>query len=1054
MDTGESSGARDEGFSSLLFEGDHSTWDPGDFSWDSSSLTAAPVGIQESEGGVFSNGTGSSGTLGKGPMGMQAPCGHRLTGPCDPLRGAGSCCALRSVCPFAEGSSGGTPTVASPQATGEPTPVEMDMALATLFEGLNDVGNGVGSTDKLQSPRKVQNQTCGAEERCSAGQLVGDSCFGRSACEIEGIAEVAAKRHRISFPWEEGKREVEMVGGSGPSVGMPAPGMVQQQDAAMFLNMPTDMPIGPMTGFGSAGGLQNPPMSGFGLNQSPVPNFAEIGMPTGGSMQYQISSQRKALGKESAHDEEKAGFWGLGQNDPVPDGTPILSSDTSGLKMICQVAGCGKSLEDLKDYHQRYRICDVHIKLPQVIKHGRLERFCQQCGRFHDLAAFDGNRRSCRDQLSKHNARRRKRALSKNHPPVEEQEAGHDDTDAGKLLQALLKSPTQLRALRMLLGLTTNAALPGMNTSACPNCNGEAQEGRAAKEHSPLPSAEGSGTSVAGRNREQGTFDTSRKIMNGEGEFAEGSVNKDESTLRLSMKIFSVTPDQLPQNLKSDLVEWLGKAPKSIDGSIRPGCVFLTISLVVDTDTARRAFDSGIEGLVAQLVTGADRQVWLSNVMVVQLGLAVGLFFKGRLRRLYQNSMSCPVCPLPLQPRLEDVSPRCVSASNPGTLTFVGKHLACTTCELVCRSRGKHLKPPAPLQPVSDSTVRCTVPATSSTSLYTMEICCGSLLSESRCVFLTDNATLRREINSLPGSTFTDQDLSDVGMIAHFLQNPGEGKVSPCRISCRARKLLCLACDHGCVALAELMMAGAVASRKGKQSVLAAEDASSSAGGGLKLMHRAVRSGNVELVRKLKSWGKENGHIFDGTDNGPMGLTPLHLSALLEDDGHMTVELLRSISSDVYTTLKTKEGLTPFHLGLQMGHFPVDRVVELLKNSGLLYGKKKPKLMKASEESKACCPNALSQFCCSLTEEEKLACTRCNSNLPLLLLSIMSKCGMCGASNAGPFSSTGSKPTNTIARDPFTPSLSGMLECQHQEAILYSITAMCQACHTNSVVVV
>lgn len=45
----------------------------------------------------------------------------------------------------------------------------------------------------------------------------------------------------------------------------------------------------------------------------------------------------------------------------------------------------------------------------QVVKEGRLQRFCQQCGRFHDLAAFDGNRKSCRDQLTKHNQRRRRR---------------------------------------------------------------------------------------------------------------------------------------------------------------------------------------------------------------------------------------------------------------------------------------------------------------------------------------------------------------------------------------------------------------------------------------------------------------------------------------------------------------------------------------------------------------------------------------------------------------------------------------------------------------------
>jgi hypothetical protein len=38
--------------------------------------------------------------------------------------------------------------------------------------------------------------------------------------------------------------------------------------------------------------------------------------------------------------------------------------DTMGME--CQVDSCGKDLVGLKDYHQRYRICEVHIKLPQV----------------------------------------------------------------------------------------------------------------------------------------------------------------------------------------------------------------------------------------------------------------------------------------------------------------------------------------------------------------------------------------------------------------------------------------------------------------------------------------------------------------------------------------------------------------------------------------------------------------------------------------------------------------------------------------------------------------
>jgi SBP domain len=77
--------------------------------------------------------------------------------------------------------------------------------------------------------------------------------------------------------------------------------------------------------------------------------------------------------------------------------------------MLChiriQVEGCGRELCALTTYHQRCRICEVHIKLPSFMRHGTEQRFCQQCGRCHQLSAFDSGKRSCRAQLQKHNAR-------------------------------------------------------------------------------------------------------------------------------------------------------------------------------------------------------------------------------------------------------------------------------------------------------------------------------------------------------------------------------------------------------------------------------------------------------------------------------------------------------------------------------------------------------------------------------------------------------------------------------------------------------------------------
>lgn len=81
--------------------------------------------------------------------------------------------------------------------------------------------------------------------------------------------------------------------------------------------------------------------------------------------------------------------------------------------MSCQVKDCEHSLQRTV-YHKRYRICDYHATLNEMVVNGKVVRFCQQCGRFQDLSEFDGLKKSCRRKLYLHNAqRKRKRELKK-----------------------------------------------------------------------------------------------------------------------------------------------------------------------------------------------------------------------------------------------------------------------------------------------------------------------------------------------------------------------------------------------------------------------------------------------------------------------------------------------------------------------------------------------------------------------------------------------------------------------------------------------------------------
>ncbi|WVZ78627.1 hypothetical protein U9M48_026308, partial [Paspalum notatum var. saurae] len=83
-------------------------------------------------------------------------------------------------------------------------------------------------------------------------------------------------------------------------------------------------------------------------------------------------------------------------------------SQQNGKNSFCQVEGCQVDLSSAKDYHRKHKVCEVHSKAPNVVVAGLERRFCQQCSRFHGLAEFDQNKRSCRRRLTHHNARRRK----------------------------------------------------------------------------------------------------------------------------------------------------------------------------------------------------------------------------------------------------------------------------------------------------------------------------------------------------------------------------------------------------------------------------------------------------------------------------------------------------------------------------------------------------------------------------------------------------------------------------------------------------------------------
>jgi hypothetical protein len=71
----------------------------------------------------------------------------------------------------------------------------------------------------------------------------------------------------------------------------------------------------------------------------------------------------------------------------------------------CSVPGCALPLDDA--YGRKVAVCKRHRDAVTLVFDGEAKRFCFRCGAFNLVAAFEGDKRSCREKVEAHNALRR-----------------------------------------------------------------------------------------------------------------------------------------------------------------------------------------------------------------------------------------------------------------------------------------------------------------------------------------------------------------------------------------------------------------------------------------------------------------------------------------------------------------------------------------------------------------------------------------------------------------------------------------------------------------------
>ncbi|KAE8704251.1 Squamosa promoter-binding-like protein 14 [Hibiscus syriacus] len=137
-------------------------------------------------------------------------------------------------------------------------------------------------------------------------------------------------------------------------------------------------------------------------------------------------------------------------------------------KKATAVDNCKEDLSNAKDYHRRHKVCEIHSKATKALVEKQMQRFCQQCSRFHPLSEFDEGKRSCRRRLAGHNRRRRKTqpedVISQLLLPVNRDNAGNGNLDIVNLLTLLART----QGKKFILNMSKNDD-KSINSSPVPN---------------------------------------------------------------------------------------------------------------------------------------------------------------------------------------------------------------------------------------------------------------------------------------------------------------------------------------------------------------------------------------------------------------------------------------------------------------------------------------------------------------------------------------------------------------------------------------------------------
>ncbi|XP_074267554.1 squamosa promoter-binding-like protein 1 [Silene latifolia] len=463
------------------------------------------------------------------------------------------------------------------------------------------------------------------------------------------------------------------------------------------------------------------------------------------------SSSTTCSSHEHQH-EDALGFNLGGPSNPnipnIPTTTTTKVGGAGVVISVCQVQNCVADLSKAKDYHRRHKVCQIHSKSTHALVNNILQRFCQQCSRFHLLHEFDDGKRSCRRRLAGHNKRRRK-----THPPPPPSPPGtpitnnlvlisllnilsnihsnnssaHPDLVAqllttlanpsglhkGKPISGVLLDSQITRETLDKRGLELQTASPQSPRSLFPinqsppaaysnttqgrknNMNNfdlndiyvDSDDGMDDLERSPVTHNNASGSTAY---PPWGPHDSHNSSPPQNSDSASGhspSSSSEEAqsrTDRIVFKLFGKEPSEFPMALRGQILDWLAHTPTDVESYIRPGCIILTVYLRL-ADSMWEEMRSDLSSCLTRLLD-TDDSFWTTGWVFVRVQNQIAFVHDGQVLLDKSLSLESSKCR-----RILSVVPLAVSAGEQAQFHVTGCSLSRSGTRLLCALEGKYL---------------------------------------------------------------------------------------------------------------------------------------------------------------------------------------------------------------------------------------------------------------------------------------------------------------------------------------------------------------------------